>query len=267
MRFRQKFTVNDNGFRADQVLNTGSTAPGRLVSRLDHFNGAIAANPEIVKRSDPRFKPEAHPFAAKRLSFIGDRSPVVRHQHDVANLPLSQLASMPKAGSIRRFDGANKVKNIQEFQIVTDHPVVLFPVQEKGLPDSRSMCRIRRRVLQKGVPMICHVPKWARHGGFAIAKRQMRENSTGVACTVSPADGHWLFAGRAACANPRCRAEFAPKLNDRDLYVAIRVKSEFHVNAFSKDGIRRNLSGNAWPAQWVRERGQSDAAQLWESYQ
>jgi type IV secretion system protein VirB4 len=29
----------------------------------------------------------------------------------------------------------------------------------------------------------------------------------------------------------------------------------------------RDELGNAWPAQWLRERGQSDAAQLWESYQ
>ncbi|BAP87631.1 conjugal transfer protein TrbE [Burkholderiales bacterium GJ-E10] len=31
-------------------------------------------------------------------------------------------------------------------------------------------------------------------------------------------------------------------------------------------GLRRAL-GDAWPAQWLRERGQNQAAQLWESYQ
>jgi type IV secretion system protein VirB4 len=29
--------------------------------------------------------------------------------------------------------------------------------------------------------------------------------------------------------------------------------------------LREEL-GNAWPAQWLRERGQNDAAQFWESY-
>ena len=29
----------------------------------------------------------------------------------------------------------------------------------------------------------------------------------------------------------------------------------------------RDTLGHAWPAQWLRERGQFEAAQLWESYQ
>ena len=43
------------------------------------------------------------------------------------------------------------------------------------------------------------------------------------------------------------------------------------VGASGKNDIARirqlrDELGNAWPAQWLRERGQSDAAQLWESY-
>jgi type IV secretion system protein VirB4 len=43
------------------------------------------------------------------------------------------------------------------------------------------------------------------------------------------------------------------------------------VGASGKNDIARirqlrDEFGNAWPAQWLRERGQSDAAQLWESY-
>ncbi|MGE0105809.1 MAG: hypothetical protein AB7S53_02430 [Thiomonas sp.] len=268
MRFRQKFAVNDNGLRADQVLNAGDATPRLLVDGLDHFNGALAVNPKIIKRSDPGLKPEAHPFVAKRPSLIDDWSPVVCHQHDVGHLPLSQLASMPKPSSIRRFYGANEVRNIQEFQIFTDHSVVLFPVQEKAVADVFCMVRIRRRLTQKGIPMIRRIAEWARHWSFAISQRQMSKDTARVGGTVAPAYGHRLFASGATSTKCGIRTELAPKLRCCELFRAVRVKGIFH-GEFPWVAYRFSLKcllGDAWPAQWLRERGQFDAAQAWEGY-
>lgn len=269
MRFGKKFAVNSERLCVDQMSGAWDTARRGFVGGFDDFNCAVAANPEVIKCSDPGLKPEPNPFTTEKFPILSCHGrPVVRHQHEVRNLPLGKLASMPHLSSIGISDGVNKVCNVQVPKVFSNQAVMLFPVQEEGVPDALGLFWIGWWFAQKSIAMIRRIAKRTWRWRFAIPHRQMRKDATRMAAPVSPAYGHRLFASGATSSKRGIRAEFAPKLHSCESFGAVRVKGFFHgrpLRKWSSDS-RRNQLGDARPAQWLRERGQTEAAALWENY-
>lgn len=232
MRFGQKVCIYGEGGGVNQVFDSWGSARGIFVGGPDDFHGAIPFNPEILKCANTGVKPEANPLTTESCSiFLFDGWPVVCHQHDVCNLPLGQLASMPQPRGVSFPDGVNKIRNINKFEVFADDAVMFFPVQKETATDSLGLIRIGFRFIQKTVPVIRCVAQRTRCRGYALGCGHMGKNATRMRRSVTSPYEHGLFARRTAGAKGCALTKFLPELLRRYGDIPLWMKRFFHVVA------------------------------------
>lgn len=226
----KKFSVYGEWICIDQMPCARDTTQRLFVGGFDDFNRTISVNPEVIKSSNSGIKPKPNPFPTEHFPiFFCDREPVVRYQHDVRNLPLSQLASMPQPSSVSIPDRINEIFNIKESEFFPDHAVMFFPVFEKTVADAFGIFLIGWRLVQETVSVICRVAERARHGEHAFGCRHMCKDTTSVWRSITAANEHGLLAHGTSRPYVGPLTKILPKLLWSDSGISIWMKCFFHV--------------------------------------